>query len=116
MIGSLFGKNVIFYRYVLAVQEERLTAAEKAEMEAESTTAGSEIPAESILSAEMRADARSEGSMHSGVIEDVDTMSPYSVKALTEQLCSTLVDWAIAVPHFVELSAEDQVVLLKAGI
>jgi len=100
---------------IAAVQEERLSAAEKAEMEAESTTTGSEMPVDNILAAEMRTDARAESLHGGGAPDDLDTLPPFAIKLLTENLCTSLVDWAVAVPHFLELSNEDQTVLLKAG-
>jgi hypothetical protein len=84
-------------------------------MEAESTTTGSEMPVDSILAAEMRTDSRAESMHGGGAPEDLDTLSPYAMKSLTEHLCNSLADWAISVPHFTELSPEDQTVLLKAG-
>ena len=94
------------------MQEERL-GAEKGEMEAESTTAGGEMLIDSILSAEMRNDSNSDGGQ---TVEDVDTMSPYSWNSVCSQISHTVVDWAMAVPHFTELSPDDQLMILKAGI
>jgi hypothetical protein len=95
-----------------AVQEERLTALEKAEMEAESTTMGGEMPIESILSAEMRLDTRSDGTQG---FDDLDSMPAFALSSVADQLCGTLVDWAVAIPHFAELPTEDQLMLLKTG-
>ena len=94
------------------MQEERL-GAEKGEMEAESTTAGGEMLIDSILSAEMRIDSNSDSGQ---TIEDIDTMPAYSWNSICSQLSHTLVDWALAVPHFTELSSDDQLMILKAGI
>lgn len=97
---------------IVAVQEERL-GAEKGEMEAESTTAGGEMLIDSILSAEMRIDSNSDSSQ---TVEDIDGMPPYSWTSVCSQISHTVVDWALAVPHFTELSPDDQLMILKAGI
>ena len=86
---------------------------EKGEMEAESTTAGGEILIDSILSAEMRSDSNSDSVQ---TVEDIDAMPVYSWNAVCSQLSHTVVDWALAVPHFTELSSDDQLMTLKAGI
>ena len=96
---------------VAAVQEERL-GSEKGEMEAESTTASVEILVESIMSAEMRMDSNSDSIQ---TIEDIDAMPPYSWNSICSQLSHVLVDWALAVPYFIELSADDQLMILRAG-
>lgn len=86
---------------------------EKGEMEAESTTAGGEMLVDSILSAEMRVDSNSDGAQ---TVEDIDAMPLYSWNAICKQMSHTMVDWALAVPHFTELSPDDQLMILKAGI
>lgn len=86
---------------------------EKGEMEAESTTAGGEILIDSILSAEMRTDSNSDSAQ---TVEDIDAMPPYSWNSVCSQLSHTVVDWALAVPHFTELSPDDQLMIIKAGI
>ena len=95
----------------VAVQEERLNA-EKGEMEAESTTAAGEMLIDNILSAEMRIDSNSDSSQN---VEDIDTLPPYSWNSICNQLSHALVDWALAVPHFTDLSPDDQLMILKAG-
>ena len=97
---------------IVAVQEERL-GGEKGEMEAESTTAGGEMLIDSILSAELRTDANSDSVQ---TVEDIDAMPVYSWNSVCSQLSHTVVDWALAVPHFTELSSDDQLMTLKAGI
>ena len=86
--------------------------AEKGEMEAESTTAGGEILIDSILSAEMRIDSNSDGGQS---VEDIDSMPPYSWNSVCSQITHAAVDWALAVPHYTELSPDDQLMILKAG-
>jgi len=86
---------------------------EKGEMEAESTTAAGEMLVDSILSAEMRVDSNSDSDQ---AVQDIDTMPPYSWNSICNQLSHTVVDWALAVPHFTELSPDDQLMILKAGI
>jgi len=105
---------VLFSRLflIVAVQEERL-GAEKGEMEAESTTTGGEMLIDSIFSAEMRVDSNSDSTQS---VEDIDTMPPYSWNSICNQISHTAVDWALAVPHFIELSPDDQLMILKAGI
>jgi len=68
---------------------------------------------DSILSAEMRIDSNSDSAQ---TIEDIDAMPPYSWNSICNQLSHTVVDWALAVPHFTELSPDDQLMLVKAGI
>jgi len=114
--GHLKGTSVLTSNsmklLIAAVQEERL-GAEKGEMEAESTTAGGEMLIDSILSAEMRLDSSSDSGP---TVEDIDTLPVYSWNSICNQLSHMLVDWALAVPHFTELTAEDQLMILKAGI
>lgn len=87
--------------------------AEKGEMEAESTTAGGEILVDSILSAEMRSESNSDGVQ---TVEDIDAMPLFSWNSICSQLSHVVVDWALAVPHFTELSSDDQLMILKAGM
>ncbi|XP_057210422.1 retinoic acid receptor RXR-beta-A isoform X7 [Triplophysa rosa] len=98
-----------------AVQEERQRNKER-EGEVESTSAANEeMPVEKILEAEMaveqktelHADGSSEGSSPNDPVTNI-------CQAADKQLF-TLVEWAKRIPHFSELSLDDQVILLRAG-
>jgi len=101
-----------------AVQEERQRAKEKGEVEVESTTsANSEMPVELILEAELAADAQMEFGPEA-VYHSPDDQHSDSVdvvyQAMDRQLMA-LVDWAKHIPHYIDLSLEDQVTLLRVG-
>jgi len=101
-----------------AVQEERQRAKEKGEVEVESTTsANSEMPVELILEAELAADAQMEFGPEA-VYHSPDDQHSESVdivyQAMDRQLMA-LVDWAKHIPHYTDLSLEDQVTLLRVG-
>ncbi|XP_026145416.1 retinoic acid receptor RXR-beta-A-like isoform X6 [Carassius auratus] len=98
-----------------AVQEERQRNKER-EGEVESTSAANEeMPVEKILEAEMaveqktelHADGSSGGSSPNDPVTNI-------CQAADKQLF-TLVEWAKRIPHFSELSLDDQVILLRAG-
>uniref|UniRef100_A0A671L3F4 Retinoic acid receptor RXR n=1 Tax=Sinocyclocheilus anshuiensis TaxID=1608454 RepID=A0A671L3F4_9TELE len=98
-----------------AVQEERQRNKER-EGEVESTSpANEEMPVEKILEAEMaveqktelHADGSSGGSSPNDPVTNI-------CQAADKQLF-TLVEWAKRIPHFSELSLDDQVILLRAG-
>ncbi|CAL8299966.1 unnamed protein product [Lota lota] len=98
-----------------AVQEERQRNKER-EGEVESSSAvNEEMPVEKILEAEMaveqktelHADGTSGGSSPNDPVTNI-------CQAADKQLF-TLVEWAKRVPHFSELSMDDQVILLRAG-
>ena len=102
-----------------AVQEERQRAKEKGEVEVESTTsANSEMPVELILDAELAADAQMEFGPEAAYHSRDDQHSAESAdvlyQAMDRQLMA-LVDWAKHIPHFTDLSLEDQVTLLRVG-
>uniref|UniRef100_A0A8C1N5B5 Retinoic acid receptor RXR n=1 Tax=Cyprinus carpio TaxID=7962 RepID=A0A8C1N5B5_CYPCA len=91
------------------IQEERQRNKER-EGEVESTSAANEeMPVEKILEAEMAVEQKTE--LHadgsSGGITNI-------CQAADKQLF-TLVEWAKRIPHFSELSLDDQVILLRAG-
>jgi len=101
-----------------AVQEERQRAKEKGEVEVESTTsANSEMPVEFILEAELSAEAQMEFGPEA-VYHSPDDQNPESVdviyQAMDRQLMA-LVDWAKRIPHYTDLTLEDQVTLLRVG-
>uniref|UniRef100_A0A672LWY7 Retinoid x receptor, beta a n=1 Tax=Sinocyclocheilus grahami TaxID=75366 RepID=A0A672LWY7_SINGR len=98
-----------------AVQEERQRNKER-EGEVESTSAANEeMPVEKIMEAEMaveqktelHADGSSGGSSPNDPVTNI-------CQAADKQLF-TLVEWAKRIPHFSELSLDDQVILLRAG-
>ncbi|XP_051991590.1 retinoic acid receptor RXR-beta-A isoform X2 [Xyrauchen texanus] len=98
-----------------AVQEERQRNKER-DGEVESTSAvNEEMPVEKILEAEMaveqktelHADGSSGGSSPNDPVTNI-------CQAADKQLF-TLVEWAKRIPHFSELSLDDQVILLRAG-
>ncbi|KAL1255019.1 hypothetical protein QQF64_013080 [Cirrhinus molitorella] len=98
-----------------AVQEERQRNKER-DGEVESTSAANEeMPVEKILEAEMaveqktelHADGSSGGSSPNDPVTNI-------CQAADKQLF-TLVEWAKRIPHFSELSLDDQVILLRAG-
>jgi len=98
-----------------AVQEERQRAKEKGEVEVESTTsANSEMPVELILDAELAADAQMEFGPEAAYHSCDDQHSDSADQAMDRQLMA-LVDWAKHIPHFTDLSLEDQVTLLRVG-
>uniref|UniRef100_A0A8C1N5A5 Retinoic acid receptor RXR n=1 Tax=Cyprinus carpio TaxID=7962 RepID=A0A8C1N5A5_CYPCA len=96
-------------------REERQRNKER-EGEVESTSAANEeMPVEKILEAEMaveqktelHADGSSGGSSPNDPVTNI-------CQAADKQLF-TLVEWAKRIPHFSELSLDDQVILLRAG-
>ena len=101
-----------------AVQEERQRAKEKGEVEVESTTSvNSEMPVELILEAELAADAQMEFGPEGAYYSPDDQHSESGdvlYQAVDRQLMA-LVDWAKRIPHFTDLSLEDQVTLLRVG-
>lgn len=93
-----------------AVQEERQRARERGEVEVESTTsANSEMPIESILDAEEAIDVQLDS-----LVESSNDTSGWICTVAEKQLYA-LVDWAKRIPHFTELSIDDQLVLLKTA-
>jgi len=100
------------------VQEERQRAKEKGEVEVESTTsASSEMPVDLILEAELAADAQMEFGPDPAYHSHDDQHSESAdvlYQAMDRQLMA-LVDWAKHIPHFTDLSLEDQVTLLRVG-
>ncbi|KAK2539883.1 hypothetical protein Q9233_001587 [Columba guinea] len=100
---------------VCAVQEERQRSRERSENEAESTSNGSEdMPVERILEAELAVEPKTEA--YSDVNTESSTNDPVTniCHAADKQLF-TLVEWAKRIPHFSDLTLEDQVILLRAG-
>ncbi|XP_051948555.1 retinoic acid receptor RXR-beta-A isoform X6 [Xyrauchen texanus] len=98
-----------------SVQEERQRNKER-EGEVESTSAANEeMPVEKILEAEMAVEQKTElhadgGSGGSSPNDPVTNICQAADKQLF-----TLVEWAKRIPHFSELSLDDQVILLRAG-
>ncbi|XP_033007235.1 retinoic acid receptor RXR-gamma [Lacerta agilis] len=101
-----------------AVQEERQRSRERSENEAESTSncgsSNEDMPVERILEAEMAVEPKTES--YSDVNADNSTNDPVTniCHAADKQLF-TLVEWAKRIPHFSDLTLEDQVILLRAG-
>lgn len=92
-----------------AVQEERQRNKEKNENQVESTCNNVlclEMPHESILYAERKVESTPEYFNS----EDISNVN----QAVTRQLYQ-LIQWAKHIPHFVSLSLDDQVILLKTG-
>ncbi|KAM6959451.1 retinoic acid receptor RXR-beta-A isoform 1-T1 [Aplochiton taeniatus] len=98
-----------------SVQEERQRNKER-EGEVESTSAvNEEMPVEKILEAEMAVEQKTE--LHTdGSSEGSSPNDPVTniCQAADKQLF-TLVEWAKRIPHFSELTLDDQVILLRAG-
>ncbi|XP_062972946.1 retinoic acid receptor RXR-gamma isoform X1 [Elgaria multicarinata webbii] len=101
-----------------AVQEERQRSRERSENEAESTSSSGgsneDMPVERILEAEMAVEPKTES--YGDVSADNSTNDPVTniCHAADKQLF-TLVEWAKRIPHFSDLTLEDQVILLRAG-
>ncbi|XP_077188382.1 retinoic acid receptor RXR-gamma isoform X1 [Paroedura picta] len=100
-----------------AVQEERQRSRERSENEVELTTSSSsneDMPVERILEAEMAVEPKTEP--YSETSTDNSTNDPVTniCHAADKQLF-TLVEWAKRIPHFSDLTLEDQVILLRAG-
>uniref|UniRef100_A0A671L4U2 Retinoic acid receptor RXR n=1 Tax=Sinocyclocheilus anshuiensis TaxID=1608454 RepID=A0A671L4U2_9TELE len=93
-----------------AVQEERQRNKER-EGEVESTSpANEEMPVEKILEAEMAVEQKTENELMKNPNDPVTNICQAADKQLF-----TLVEWAKRIPHFSELSLDDQVILLRAG-
>ncbi|KAI1236508.1 Retinoic acid receptor RXR-gamma, partial [Lamprotornis superbus] len=98
-----------------AVQEERQRSRERSENEAESTSSGSEdMPVERILEAELAVEPKTEAYSDMGTESSTNDPVTNICHAADKQLF-TLVEWAKRIPHFSELTLEDQVILLRAG-
>ncbi|XP_060088581.1 retinoic acid receptor RXR-gamma [Heteronotia binoei] len=101
-----------------AVQEERQRSRERSENEVESTgstsSSNEDMPVERILEAEMAVEPKTEP--YGDVSADNSTNDPVTniCHAADKQLF-TLVEWAKRIPHFSDLTLEDQVILLRAG-
>ncbi|XP_023651946.1 retinoic acid receptor RXR-beta-A isoform X3 [Paramormyrops kingsleyae] len=98
-----------------SVQEERQRNKER-DGEVESTSAvNEEMPVEKILEAEMAVEQKTE--MHadgsSGGSSPNDPVT--NICQAADKQLFTLVEWAKRIPHFSELSLDDQVILLRAG-
>ncbi|ETE68686.1 Retinoic acid receptor RXR-gamma, partial [Ophiophagus hannah] len=100
------------------VQEERQRSRERSENEVESTSSNGgsleDMPVERILEAEMAVEPKSES--YGDVSAETSTNDPVTniCHAADKQLF-TLVEWAKRIPHFSDLTLEDQVILLRAG-
>ncbi|XP_063154630.1 retinoic acid receptor RXR-gamma [Candoia aspera] len=101
-----------------AVQEERQRSRERSENEVESTSSNGgsleDMPVERILEAEMAVEPKTE--LYGDVSAETSTNDPVTniCHAADKQLF-TLVEWAKRIPHFSDLTLEDQVILLRAG-
>ncbi|KFW94361.1 Retinoic acid receptor RXR-gamma, partial [Phalacrocorax carbo] len=90
-------------------------ALESAKIYAKATTDGSEdMPVERILEAELAVEPKTEA--YSDMNTESSTNDPVTniCHAADKQLF-TLVEWAKRIPHFSDLTLEDQVILLRAG-
>lgn len=73
------------------------------------TSANSEMPVEMILDAEMAVENQLD------IYVDNPNDISGSLGMAAEKQMYSLVDWAKRIPHFTELSLEDQIILLKTG-
>ncbi|XP_036609789.1 retinoic acid receptor RXR-gamma isoform X1 [Trichosurus vulpecula] len=98
-----------------AVQEERQRSRERAENEVESTSSGHEdMPVERILEAELAVEPKTESYGDTNMENSTNDPVTNICHAADKQLF-TLVEWAKRIPHFSDLTLEDQVILLRAG-
>ncbi|KAL4635086.1 retinoic acid receptor RXR-gamma-B-like isoform X1 [Arapaima gigas] len=98
-----------------AVQEERQRVKDKSDNEAESScSAYEDMPVDKILEAELAVEPETEPSVDSSPGNSSSDPVTNICQAADKQLF-TLVDWAKRIPHFSELSLDDQVILLRAG-
>uniref|UniRef100_A0A8C2GIN6 Retinoic acid receptor RXR n=1 Tax=Cyprinus carpio TaxID=7962 RepID=A0A8C2GIN6_CYPCA len=96
-----------------AVQEERQRNKER-EGEVESTSAANEeMPVEKILEAEMAVEQKTE--LHADGTTHTPNDPVTNICQAADKQLFTLVEWAKRIPHFSELSLDDQVILLRAG-
>ncbi|XP_054979414.1 retinoic acid receptor RXR-gamma isoform X2 [Sorex araneus] len=96
-----------------AVQEERQRSRERADGEAEG--AGHEnMPVQRILEAELAVEPKTEAYGTLSVESSTNDPVTNICHAADKQLF-TLVEWAKRIPHFSDLTLEDQVILLRAG-
>ncbi|XP_061859774.1 retinoic acid receptor RXR-gamma isoform X2 [Colius striatus] len=98
-----------------AVQEERQRSRKWSETEAEPNSNGSEdMPVERILEAELAVEPKTEA--YGDLNIESSTSDPVTniCHAADKQLF-TLVEWAKRIPHFSDLTMEDQVILLREG-
>ncbi|XP_061466309.1 retinoic acid receptor RXR-gamma-like [Rhineura floridana] len=98
-----------------AVQEERQRSRERSENEAESASSSSgsneDMPVERILEAEMAVESKMES--FGDVSADNSTNDPVTnICHVADKQLFTLVEWAKQIPHFSDLTLEDQVILL----
>ncbi|XP_048353752.1 LOW QUALITY PROTEIN: retinoic acid receptor RXR-alpha-B-like [Sphaerodactylus townsendi] len=109
-----------------AVQEERQRSRERGENEAEASTPSKQhplcnfedMPVERILVAEMGVEPRT-WKPHSDINKCwISTPTHYPVTNIcrgADKQLFTLVEWAKRIPHFSNLTLEDQFILLRAG-
>lgn len=98
-----------------AVQEERQRSRERAESEAECASSSHEdMPVERILEAELAVEPKTESYGDMNVENSTNDPVTNICHAADKQLF-TLVEWAKRIPHFSDLTLEDQVILLRAG-
>ncbi|XP_011942776.1 PREDICTED: retinoic acid receptor RXR-gamma isoform X2 [Cercocebus atys] len=98
-----------------AVQEERQRSRERAESEAECASTGHEdMPVERILEAELAVEPKTESYGDMNMENSTNDPVTNICHAADKQLF-TLVEWAKRIPHFSDLTLEDQVILLRAG-
>ncbi|XP_026883352.1 retinoic acid receptor RXR-gamma-A [Electrophorus electricus] len=98
-----------------AVQEERQRGRDKSDSEVDSSSSLNEdMPVEKILDAELAVEPKTEAYIHSNAGNSTNDPVTNICQAADKQLF-TLVEWAKRVPHFSQLSLDDQVILLRAG-
>ncbi|XP_060054175.1 retinoic acid receptor RXR-gamma isoform X3 [Erinaceus europaeus] len=97
-----------------AVQEERQRSRERAESEVECGGGGHEaMPVERILEAELAVEPKTESYDDMNLENSTNDPVTNICHAADKQLF-TLVEWAKRIPHFSDLTLEDQVILLRA--
>eukprot|EP00069_Balaena_mysticetus_P021937 bmy_13963T0 len=96
-------------------REERQRSRERAESEAECASSGHEdMPVERILEAELAVEPKTESYGDMNMENSTNDPVTNICHAADKQLF-TLVEWAKRIPHFSDLTLEDQVILLRAG-
>ncbi|XP_025783573.1 retinoic acid receptor RXR-gamma [Puma concolor] len=105
--------NICLSSRVPAVQEERQRSRERAESEAECASSGHEdMPVERILEAELAVEPKTESYGDMNMENSTNDPVTNICHAADKQLF-TLVEWAKRIPHFSDLTLEDQVILLR---
>ncbi|XP_044295315.1 retinoic acid receptor RXR-gamma [Varanus komodoensis] len=100
-----------------AVQEERQRSRDRSENEPESASSsgggGEDMSVERILEAEMAVEPKTDP--YGGTTADSTSDPVTNICHAADKQLFTLVEWAKRIPHFSDLTLEDQVILLRAG-